>query len=123
MKKYWYLVVILVIIAAVIAVVILSRKKKNNVTPANTNISDNANMDTSTTNQLFSNKIILKKDDSGEQVKILQKYLNVIYGCKLIEDGVWGNKTQTQIERFEPEWKNGITSSQYNAIWLEMRDY
>lgn len=121
MKKYWYLVVILVIIAAVIAVVILSRKKKNNVTPSNTNISDNANMDTSTTNQLFSNKIILNKGDSGEQVKILQKYLNIIYGCKLIEDGVWGDKTQ--IERFEPEWKNGITSSQYNAIWLEMRDY
>lgn len=124
MKKYWYLWVILAVAVAGLIVYLVRRNKNqqggSGILVSNRRQDENANIDNSTSNTLFSNKIILKKGDSGEQVKVVQRYFNEIYNCKLTVDGVWGDKTQAAVVKFEPDWKNGITSSQYNAIYMEI---
>ena len=122
MKKYWYLWVILAVAVAGLIIYLVRRNKnqQGGILVSNRRQDENANIDSSTSNNLFSNKIILKKGDSGEQVKVVQRYFNEIYNCNLAVDGVWGDKTQAAVVKFEPDWKNGITSSQYNAIYMEI---
>src|SRR5436190_1687819 len=49
----------------------------------------------------------------GEEVKKVQHYLNVKYGEKLVEDGIWGNLTQAAIVK--DLGVSGITLEYYNA--------
>ena len=44
------------------------------------------------------------KNDRGEQVKVLQKFLNWCLGCNLAIDGIIGNLTVTQIKNFQKKY-------------------
>lgn len=44
------------------------------------------------------------KNDRGEQVKNLQKFLNWCLGCNLAIDGIIGNLTVTQIKNFQKKY-------------------
>lgn len=49
---------------------------------------------------------LLRKGDTGDAVKLLQHRLNLT-GCQLVEDGIWGSKTDTAVRNFQ--YKAGLT--------------
>lgn len=43
----------------------------------------------------------IKKGSKGNEVKHLQEYLNWANGCKLKVDGIFGDKTETEVKKFQ----------------------
>jgi len=65
-----------------------------------------------------SSKFLLKKGSRGDQVKLIQAYLNEFYGFNIMVDGIWGDKTQTAFEAFAKKVDfvsstQGITAKEY----------
>ena len=69
-------------------------------------------------NNNSSSKFLLKKGSRGDQVKLIQAYLNEFYGFNIMVDGIWGDKTQTAFEAFSKNVDfvsstQGITTKEY----------
>ena len=50
----------------------------------------------------------IKQGENSARVKLLQGILNVIIGCGLVEDGVYGNLSVQAVERYQSIMKIGI---------------
>jgi hypothetical protein len=67
----------------------------------------------------------IRQGDVGKQVRQLQKYLNAKYQAGLSVDGVWGEKTQTSLEKAMIPTDNPtrfyiiLTLSLYNKLNLK----
>lgn len=68
----------------------------------------------------------LKKGDSGEQVKRLQRCLNYLIGSKLAVDGVFGTETRKALVKFQTQYiitkdKSGVYGTKTKAKMKSLR--
>lgn len=96
MKKgsvFLIVVAVLVILSAVIYYALKTKKGTALTVGDNTNLGDNAD-------PMIATSFPLKQGSRGDEVKLLQTYINTYFEGNLIADGVWGSKTQAAYEAF-----------------------
>lgn len=89
---------------------------KDKIFGANTNIATTPTGGSSTTSNF-----LLKYGSQGDQVRLLQAYLNEYYNTGLMVDGVWGDLTQAAFESFAGKVDfvasgQGITADEFRFI-------
>lgn len=107
--KTWHWILLIVVVIAVIITIIIIRKRKSskvNLEPS-TDATETKGMgllispsNTNTTVTSIS-KFPLKKGSTGNEVKVLQKYLNDRYKSGLNVDGIFGILTESALLKNE----------------------
>lgn len=77
--------------------------------------------DPGTLNENSPQSYLIKFGSTGNQVKLLQAYLNEFYKAGLVMDGIWGANTQTAFKSFAASVdfvnsENGVTKDEYKYL-------
>lgn len=114
MKKKVFIFITIAVVAVVIFLIIRNRRRQQEEVTTGAITAGGSTSGTGSTTSMFP----LRKGSRGEKVKRLQHFYNYSFRGELVEDGIWGSKTDAAVKS-----KISTGGSITQAQWQQLEPY